>query len=79
MLYEKFSIFERHIPGSRFHKELLSFEDEIMIFLKDSWVSLPLLLPSLFLNSVQKTTAPGDRSINWTMIFDMVCCLLLMC
>jgi len=53
-LYEKFSFFERHIPCTYFHNELLHFEEIANGFLKNVW----------------KTTAPGDRSINWSIIFD---------
>jgi hypothetical protein len=44
MVYDDFSFFERHIPGTQFHKELLSFEDLVKRFLRDSWVSLRLRL-----------------------------------
>ena len=77
MIYEKFSFFKRHIPGTYFHRELLHFEDIVNGFLRNVWVSIHLLLEPLFLNFRQKTTAPGDRSINWSIIFDAVCCLLL--
>jgi len=76
MIYEKFSFFKRHIPGTYFHRELLHFEDIVNGFLKNVWVSLRLLLESSFLKFLQKTTAPGDRSINWSIIFDAVRCLL---
>jgi hypothetical protein len=47
MVYEDFSFFQRHIPGTHFHKELLSFEDLAKRFLKDAWVSLhPCFKPS---------------------------------
>jgi hypothetical protein len=40
MLYKEFPLFQRHIPGTWFHKTLLRFEDEVMVFLKDAWVSV---------------------------------------
>jgi len=70
MVYENFSFFDRHIPGAHIRRKLICFERVVMEFSKDTWVSMcPLLEPS-FLNFLQKTTEPGDRSIDWAMILN---------
>lgn len=51
-LYEESSIFQRHIPCTRLQTDIAEFEDQVRDFYKDAW----------------KTTAPGDRSINWRAI-----------
>ena len=43
MIYEQFSFFKRHIPGTYFHGELLQFEDIVNGFLKNVWVSILIL------------------------------------
>lgn len=48
-LYEQSSPFQRYFPSKQFQADITTLEDHVKAFYSDVW----------------KTTAPGDRAINW--------------
>ena len=73
-LYEEYPFFLRRFLSTHLHNDILDFRDQVIEFFNDAWVNIPLHSSHcLILMCFQKTTALGDRSINWGAIAQMAC------